>query len=313
MDVYTVATSLISSLGVSLAGAWWLSKALVSHRLQKALESYKSELQLQHDREKLEIEGQIQERVECLLGDRAAEREYMLEAKKRLYYLIGPLKFQLLIACSDAARRIESHGLVAEYKLSLDGYYGISTIYRILRPLAVSELIEQQIAYADFSVDDSSISLLRFKHSATRTLNDDNVIGCHPNVNWNQQTEHLFFDTISEAAHALITVDNNGSKRVIEYYEFKKHFISDHNNNGLNVLAKIIEKFTIKSKPLFWLRLVAFGYNCREYVGTEGVNLDFDYKRYDIRALLERSGDPYIINNLNNYETLVKNSRLQKL
>ena len=197
MDISTVVTSLISSLGVSITGAWWLSKTLVSHRLAKTLETYKSELQRQHEAEKLEIEGQIKERVEGLLGDRSAEREYTLEAKKRLYHFIGPLKFQLLIACSDAARRIESHGLVSEYNLSVDGYYGTNTIYRILRPLAVSELIEQQIAYADFSVDDSAIGLLRFKHSANWALTGGNVVGRHPNVDWNRQTEHLFFDTLS--------------------------------------------------------------------------------------------------------------------
>jgi len=118
---------------------------------------------------------------------------------------------------------------------------------------------------------------------------------------------------LSEAAQALITADTNGARRVIEYHEFSKLLASDHNNQGLKVLENIIDEFTIASKPLFWLRLVAFDHNCREYVGTEGINLDFDYKPYDIRALLKRSSDAYIMNNLNEFQALVENSKLQKL
>jgi hypothetical protein len=313
MDIATIATSVVSSLGVSAAGAWWLSKALVSHRLAKDLENYKSKWQRELEREKLEIAGRVKERVDSLLGDRAAEREYALEAKKRLYQLIGPLKFQLLIACRDAAHRIEGHGLKAAYDMSVGGYYGVNTIHRILRPLAISELIEQQVAYADFAVDESAIGLLRFKKSATLAFTGGDVMRDHPNVDWNQQSEHLFYATLSEAAHALIATDANGAKRVIEYHEFATLFASNHNNQGLSTLARIIDQFTMKSKPLFWVRLVAFGHNCREYVGTAGAGLDFEYRRYNLRALLERSEDEYILANLDAFKTAVESSILQKL
>ena len=182
MDIPTIVTSVVSSLGVSAAGAWWLSKALVSHRLAKDLEDYKSEWKRELEQEKLEIAGAIKERVDTVLADRAADREYELEAKKRLYQLIGPLKFQLLLACRDAAHRVEGHGLRVAYDTSIKGYYGINTIHRILRPVAIAELIEQQVAFADFAVDESAIKLLCFKKSVTQAITGGAVICDHPNV-----------------------------------------------------------------------------------------------------------------------------------
>ncbi len=112
-----------------------MSKALVSHRLFKDLEDYKAELKHELGKKKLEISSEVKQRVDTALADRAADREYMLEARKRLYQLIGLLKFQLLLACRDAPYRVNSHGLKASYDMSIEGYYGINTIHRILRPL----------------------------------------------------------------------------------------------------------------------------------------------------------------------------------
>ena len=158
--------------------------------------------------------GQVKERVDTVLAERAADREYAFEAKKRLYQLIGPLKFQLLLACRDAAHRVEGHGLKAAYDMSVKGYYGINTIHRILRPIAIAELIEQQVAFADFAVAESAIKLLCFKKSVTQAITGGTVICDHPNVDWNRQSEHLFYATLTEAAHALMSADANGAKRV---------------------------------------------------------------------------------------------------
>ena len=67
------------------------------------------------------------------------------------------------------ANRIHSYGMAAK-RWSLDpastGYYGPDTLYRFIRPLALAELIERQMAYADFTVDEDAIGLLCFKRAA---------------------------------------------------------------------------------------------------------------------------------------------------
>jgi len=136
MDIPTILTS----FGISAAGAWALARALVNHRLSKDLERYKSEWQRELEAEKVTLSGKVRQQVETTLADRTADREYELEARKRLYQVIGPPKFQLLIACRDASRRIEEHAQRIEYSTRLEGYYGRSTLYRLVRPLAISML-----------------------------------------------------------------------------------------------------------------------------------------------------------------------------
>src|SRR5262249_41750353 len=126
---------------------------------------------------KAEVEATLRKGVEEYLGDKAAERQYRLDARKRLYAAIGPLRFQLIVACDDFATRIARIGSGRQpYATSLQGYFGRSTTFRLLRILAVAELIERQIAHADFSVDPSTADLLRFKHEVFRCLSSSTII-----------------------------------------------------------------------------------------------------------------------------------------
>ena len=47
MDLGTIVAAASSSLGLSLAGAYWLARALIQNRLTEALEQRKSELSRQ--------------------------------------------------------------------------------------------------------------------------------------------------------------------------------------------------------------------------------------------------------------------------
>jgi len=192
MDWITPIISAASSVDLSVAGACWFSKQWVKHMLETRMEEHKAELaaglQAQKStldgelaKQKAVFEGNIRTAVESFLGERAADREYELEARKRLYTTIGPLRFQLLIACRDLAGRIETHPR-RNYSTAVDRYYGRSTLFRILWPLAVAELIERQIAYADFSVDPSALNLLRFKRAAFAALTGGSIVCNHPNA-----------------------------------------------------------------------------------------------------------------------------------
>ncbi len=45
-------------------------------------------------------------------------------------------------------------------------HYGHGSIYRLLRPLALAQLIERAIGVADFSVDTQAVGLLQFGATA---------------------------------------------------------------------------------------------------------------------------------------------------
>ncbi len=334
MDVPTIFAALTSSLGLSITGAYWLSKNLISHRLTQALEEKKAELASQLERlkgaltEELErkkaslqgelardkalVEGAVKREVELYLGERAAQRQYEFEARKRLYVAVGPLRFQLLLACRDLAGRIEAHGRRQQYLMDITSYYGRSTLYRLLRPLAVAELIERQIAYSDFAVDQSAVDCLRFKKSVVRILSGDDVVGDHPGVDWNHQAQHVFADSIAFAANALLRETSGASDRVMRFDEFS-HTLKQDGLDRFQPFPRLLADFSIAAKPLLWLRLVAYGNACNSFVTRAGEPLGFERLKFSTPEHIRASRDPYLVERQAEYERRVADLALVPL
>jgi hypothetical protein len=302
MDVATIVTAVTSSLGISTATAAWLSQTLVSHRLEKDLETLKSDLERTRNADQAAIEGRIRQQVETTLADVAAGREYEWDARKRLYTAIGPLRFQLLLACRDLAGRIQGYGLGRRYDLRQDAYYGRSSLFRILRPLCLGELIERQIAYADFAVDSGAVDLLRFKKSAFAAFSGGSLVEGHPDANWNNQIQHVFFDYLSRCANELI-VDEESVSRTMRFHEFEARLGEPDGADRFLPFPKILTGMTPESKPLFWVRLVAYGHLCNDFVNRTGTAIGFETRAYPVRTLLEASQNPVILANLEEYVT----------
>ena len=110
------------------------------------------------------------------LAARQARIGYQYAARKRLYEALGPLRFQLLMASRDVVRRVTGHAPPRTWNLDTAQYYGQSTMYRLLRPLAICILIERQMNAADFSVDPSGVRLLRFEVGAYRMLTNSDPL-----------------------------------------------------------------------------------------------------------------------------------------
>lgn len=250
------------------------------------------------------LEGEVRKEVEAFLGDRSAEREYNLEARKRLYQAIGPLRFQLVVACRDAASRLGDHGVNHPYKMKMNTYYGRNTLYRILRPLAIAELIEQQITYADFAVDQTAVELLRLKRAANASLKDSEPILNHPKANWSAQDQHLFSGTLNRLANSLTIPDENASnkRRPMYFHEFEDFILQKKNEAQFAPLMDILQDFAIREKPIFWARLVCLGYICNEYVRKAGETIGFKPVQLDLDRLLQASKDDYILSNLEGYK-----------
>ncbi len=331
MDLASIATLTASSVGLSAGAAWGLSKKLVEHRLAKDLEAHKLELkngfdrdlerfklewkstfdkdlefhklewQSAFEREKASRDVVIRREVESFLGDRAAEREYILEARKRLYRAIGPLRFQLLLACRDLAGRVEMHGLRQAYSMDLSDYYGKSTLYRIVRPLTLGELIERQIAYADFSVDTEAVDLLRFKKAAFAVFSGSSIVESHPQVNWDREVQHVYFDNLTKAANALIVHEADGQERAMRFHELEAFLMIPEDAGRFGPLPALLRDFSPEAKPLLWIRLVAFGNLCIDYVNRLGSKIGFEVRDYPVRDLLLRSRDAVICARVDEY------------
>lgn len=319
MDWNTIVAAVTSSLGVSLAGGYWLARTLVQHELSKSLEQRKAELaqqldaqktlaaqelerlknalQLEQVRFKSELDAGIRKEVESQLGDIAAQRQYEYEARRRLYVAIGPLRFQLLVACRDLVSRIVSLGVRGHYVMNLDGYYARSTVYRLLKPVALAMLIEEQMSLADFSVDQAAIECLRFRRSVTSILSGGELAAEHPNVDWGYQREHVFADSLVSVVQALITRPAGAPARPLRFDEFSGK-LNQEGWAGFAPFDHLLDQFQCDSKPILWLRMVAYAHACNALVLRQGAALGFESQPFDTPALLLRAHDPFIDNSM---------------
>ncbi|MEA2343369.1 MAG: hypothetical protein QOF63_1538 [Thermoanaerobaculia bacterium] len=339
MEWVSILTSVVSSTGVTLAGAYWLSKAIISHRLSKDLEKHKNAL----DKELLDakarldeeltikkaeldaqlvitkagldehasvaranIEADLKREVEDYLGDRAAERQYRLEAKKRLYTAVGLLRFQLITASIDFANRVGGIGQGEQlYALSLDGYFGRSTTFRLLRVIAIADLIERQIAHADFSVEPSTVDLLRFKHAAFRAMSSSAVSLDHPANNWNDQTEHVYYDMLAMIASAIVLQDG-AQQRVMRFSEFTELVETELGLSSIYPIPQLMEGFTPETKPILWLRFVALAELCNAFAARDRMQVGLAPEPYDGAALLLACKDEYVSCNHERYKDMLR-------
>lgn len=300
MDFTDIIRFGLPTFGISVGTAGWLTKRLIDHRLAKDLETQKARFEEQLAEATARWEGSVKKEVETYLADRAADRQYELDARKRLYLAIGPLRFQLLIACRDLSGRIVAH-FKNPYATNVESYYGRSLLFRILRPLVLCELIERQIAYADFSVDITAVELLRFKKGAYAALSGGSLVDGHPSINWDDEEQHVFFDHISHAAAALIVHNGAASDRVMRFDEFSDLLDRPGDSEALKPFPDLLARFTPQGKPILWLRLVGLAYLCNHFINQTGQAIGFEARAVDCAGLLKASHDPEIAKAIDTY------------
>jgi hypothetical protein len=286
MDIAAILATGVTTGIISVPLAAYLGKIWVEHQLGKDQSVW---------------DAKIRKGVETYLADQAAQRAYDWEARKRLYEAIGPLRFQLLLACRDMYGRVWSHGKREDYSTSISGYYGQSTLYRILRPITLGLLIERKMAYADFAVDPAAVALIRFNFLYRACLSGEFLVKDHSRVNWDYQVEHVFSQSLDVAGESLVVEPKDQPARVMRFDEYEAKMASQAFVDRLDPFPDLLKGFTPSTKPLFWLRLVAAANLCRKYVGDHGQALNISAPPIDVAALLGVTSDPEIRKDLDKY------------
>ena len=237
------------------------------------------------------------------LATHQARVDYESAARRRLYEALGPLRFQLLIASRDVIRRVRPHHS-REWNMNPDAYYASSFVYRLLRPLALVELVKRQMAIVDFSVDPSGRELLRFDASVYRLLTSDDPLPYHQHLDWARESQHVFRDNLRLAAIALITSDGDGTTRVMDYSEFLDH--GTIRDAALEPVVSLIStcRHNLCENPVWWVRIVGYTYACRWLLETQGAELGFGPQELDISAMLRAVDDPEILAHAGDYPAL---------
>lgn len=323
MELFSLLSAMTATGLVSIGAAQYLSKRLLDHRLSKDLKDYdaslseklashKADLDRLVNAAKAEGEAHLKKEIEEYLGEKSADRAYRAEAKKRLYLAVGPLRFQLLVAAAELANRIARIGDGKyTYDMSIKGYFGQSTAYRLLRVIAVSELVERQIAYADFAVDPDMRSLLRFKRQAFLSLSSSRVSLGHPSEDWTRQEQHIFYDVLGIIASSLIVLDTPSSPgRVIRFDEFAAMVADKDLVHRLDPVPRLISGFSVTTKSILWLRFLALAQLCIGLLESHGTELGLESDHIDVDTMLKTTQDTHVRNNLSGYRDAIASFRL---
>lgn len=235
------------------------------------------------------------------LLERKAQVDYEYAARKRLYEAIGPLRLQLLFAARDVVSRVSQHPN-KRWNMKVSEYYSKSFIYRLLRPLAVGHIILRQMNIVDLSIDSNILELLRFDAAVGRMLTGARVVLDHPGVDWSRQSQHLFHDNLRTAAGRLVTSSDSG-ETVMDYAQFARDIPDPTNDPALQPLAAIFARCqtSLLENPIFWLRLVGYGYACNRLIRIQGKSFGFEPGEFSIDQLLRQMADAEIAGNAAQY------------
>ncbi|KAB7648619.1 hypothetical protein [Polymorphobacter fuscus] len=272
IDLATLLASVLGAGTTAFAVLQWSSKPF----LDRHLEAYKSELG----------------RANALtLGDAEADRKYRFEARLRLYSAVGPLRFQLVqsaVQMRDRTLNIVEYG----HDLSGRGYFYRSTLYRIARLIALLELIEAQMAYFDFSVDQSMLRIVRFRALIFQALSGSWFLLDHPACDWRLEHEHVFRDTLPIIATSMMTA-SDGPPRLIRVDEFNAMLAQG--GRYLEPLASQIARLDPQRTPVMWLRVIAVAAICDALLRSEPELADaLGAKDFAFAPLLAASTDPFV-------------------
>jgi len=306
VDLGTLVLSLVGSGGLAVAAARWMAGRMVDHALARDLESHKAALDAQVGAAQAQLEASLRQATESLLGEEAAERSYRFEARKRLYSAIGPLRFQLIDAAVEFRYRISVFGRLPD-KVDLTSYFGRSLLFRTARILVLPELIERQMAHADFSADPATLLMLRFRLMILRALSDNKVALDHPEVDWNRQRQHIFRDQLRTLAISMIVAEEGEPERAIRFDEFE-HMMNS-GKTWLAPLRDMVDGFDPTEMPIFWLRLLAMAETCAGLLAHEPIAIALDPPELDVAALLALSDDPHIQANSTEYLAMLAEFR----
>ncbi len=232
------------------------------------------------------------------------ELRHRYEARSRLLVATGASRLELFLETRSFARRlvhydretVEDHDLSTSPEEADPAAYHAAgmMVYRLLRPLAVGELVEKQTFDADLIVDPIMTDLLRFSHAGIEMLSgewigktfdgDGELVGFDMHSCWDPEPEngrrqkrapsdgHRFqrirASYLRRAAAALVEKGATPAEsRCFSHPEFIERWDDPEEHaefhQDLKPVKELLHEFRPRDNPIFWLRLVGYAYACK--------------------------------------------------
>jgi hypothetical protein len=230
------------------------------------------------------------ETLKADLADKQAEndarRDYLYEARKRLYHEYEPLLFQLIELSESALTRIYGLARTAKQgnlgptnpgwlspKIFSSDYYITTTIYKLLAPLVIIKLIQKRLTFVDLNVDAginhqyfmAKMIYMLFSEdfALARTephleYDPDNkewrkMRESHPEKYWQQGIRAALLDN---AIEALIIRESKGISRCMSFGEFTDRYMDPDLQMRFETVKDVFLNFHPKTRPVLWRILI---------------------------------------------------------
>jgi hypothetical protein len=279
--------TIISIIVALTAAITSLIVAVVNHFSTKKnthnLETFKTKLTADLTKELDSFRADLAEKQ----AENNARRDYLYEARKRLYQQYEPLLFQLVELSESTLKRV--HGLARTAKQgnlgphhigwlspygSFSGYYEANTIYRFLAPLVIIKLIQRGLTLVDLTVDphiNNQYSLAQWLYNSF-TL-DFTLASMEPSLEYDpnhrewqeKQKTHpekywkqgIMAGRLDNAVEVLIVREPHGIVRCMSFGEFEDVYNGANTNAKFDAIRDIFMDFHPKTRPVLWRILIA--------------------------------------------------------
>lgn len=302
----------IGVVGSMIAAAVALITAFIN---QRATRKNQREL-VEHQLGMKALEAQFAEKLQSLKAEldeqkaeKDARRDYVYEARKRLYQECEPLLFQLYEMSIGGMKRIRSlartarDGDLGPLKtswLSNEEYYTLSTIYMLMSPLTIFKLIQQRLTLVDLTVDPHiKAQYLLAKNLYLSFTADFKLARQSPFLEYNPHlTERrdespavywrqgLAVGRLDKAVSALLLCESNNTYRCMSFGEFETAYRNPELlvSQNFKEVTEIFLNFHPKSRPVLWRILIT---QLHLYKAIARVSESNDYKLQGEPFLLE--------------------------
>jgi len=215
-------------------------------------------------------------------AERDAARDYRYDAKKRLYTDLQPLLFQLSALCESAylhtrglARTARNGWLGTGPESWLrDEYYLLSTVYRLLAPAAVVQLIQRRLTLVDLSVDQTLYERYRLARLLLATwFSGFDIAASEPALEYHPhdrdaearaetelavyRLQHLFTGQVEALAACLVVRDTPDEPlRHRTYGEFEREWREGAGREAVAPAVDLISTVHPRTHPVLWRVLV---------------------------------------------------------
>ncbi len=279
-------SALLSIVVALIAAITSIAVAFINHFSRKKnnrdFETFKTKLTADLTKELDSFRADIAEKQ----AEKNARRDYLYEARKRLYQEYEPLLFQLVEFSDDALKRI--FGLARTARESNLGpqrsgwlspgnfnfsYFEPNTIYRFLAPLVIIKLMQRRLTLIDLTIDPqinnqySLANLLYHSYAHDFTLarmeprieyapNNEEAIEQskgHPEKYWRQG---IVLGKLDNAVEALIIREPQGISRCMSFGEFEEIYHNANTTAKFDSFREIFMNFHPKMRPVLWRILI---------------------------------------------------------